>query len=386
MSKLIRDKAVLRAELSLGGAGPTVMVKDCLDIAGSITGCGSPAFENAATAKIHADVVAAVLAAGCMITGKTNMHELAFGMTGVNPHYGTPINPRWPDLIPGGSSSGSAVAVAAGLCDFAIGTDTGGSVRLPAVCCGVYGLKPSFGRISRRGAIPAESSLDCIGLFARSPVWLSTGMAAMDAGFTPITLTAAPRLANLEVECDDEIAQMLEACLRQARLTPTLVALPSLMDAFVAGLTIINAETYQAFRGLLSGGAKLGNDIRQRLEAAAKIDKDVILEAEIIRARFTAEVDTALSGVDALILPALPVVPPSLSKAQEPRAVLPLSRLLRPFNLSGHPALVMPMRTQAGLPAGIQLVGRKGDDSRLCAIATWLASNSSVFLQEVVEP
>lgn len=386
LSKFICDKTVLRAELSLGGPGPTVMVKDCLDVAGYITGCGSPAFENAACADKHADVVAAVLANGCMITGKTGMHELAFGMTGINPHYGTPINPHWPDLIPGGSSSGSAVVVAAGLCDFAIGTDTGGSVRLPAICCGVYGFKPSFGRVSRRGAIPAESSLDCIGIFAGSPLWLSAGMASLDPSFVPQTLSAAPRLANIEVECDAEIARALDTCLLQSRLTPVPAKLPSLMDAFAAGLTIINAEAYQAFGGLLNNGAALGDDIRQRLRAAAGINADAIREAEIIRARFTSEVDAALNEVDALILPALPVTPPSLSQAKDPHSILPLSRLLRPFNLSGHPALVMPVRTRAGLPAGIQLVGRKGDDAGLCAIATWLVSNSPMFLQEVVKP
>lgn len=386
MSELVNDQAILRSELSLGSAGPTVIVKDCLDIAGYITGCGSQAFENAAPASMHADVVKAVLDSGCRIIGKANMHELAFGMTGINPHYGTPLNPHWPELIPGGSSSGSAVAVAAGLCDFAIGTDTGGSVRLPAVCCGVYGLKPSFGRLSRRGAIPAYSSLDCIGLFARSVLWLRNGMAAMDPGFTLTSLTAAPRLTHIQVACDDDIGQLVETCLSQAGLTPALAELPSLMDAFAAGLTLINAETYQAFGGLLDKDAKLGDDIRQRLQAAARIGADAINAAEIVRTRFTAEVDEALRDVDALILPALPVVPPSLAQARDPQHILPLSRLLRPFNLSGHPALVMPVRTNAGLPAGIQLVGHKGRDEELCAVAAWLAANSPLFMQEVVSP
>lgn len=142
--------------------GPTVAVKDCLDIAGHVTRCGSAAYADAAPALTNSAVVDRLLEAGCRIVGKTRLHEIAYGMTGVNAYEGTPVNPRWPDRIPGGSSSGSAVAVAAGSVDFAIGTDTGGSVRQPAICCGVIGFKPTFGRVDRRGALPAVSSLDCI--------------------------------------------------------------------------------------------------------------------------------------------------------------------------------------------------------------------------------
>ncbi len=135
--------------------------------------------------KIHADVVANLLSAGCRIVGKTKMHELAYGMTGINAFEGTPINPRYPDRIPGGSSSGSAAAVAAGLVDFAIGTDTGGSIRQPAICCGVIGFKPTFGRVSRKGALPAQSSLDCIGPFARNLSMIERAMSAIDPTFQP---------------------------------------------------------------------------------------------------------------------------------------------------------------------------------------------------------
>lgn len=382
MSKPISDEAVFRSIFSLGGDGPAVVVKDCLDIAGHVTGCGSRAFEASAPASAHAEVVQALLANGCRLIGKTNMHELAFGMTGVNPHYGTPINPKWPELIPGGSSSGSAVAVAAGLCDFAVGTDTGGSIRLPAVCCGIYGLKPTYGRVSRHGAIPAQSSLDCVGVMARSMAWISKGMAAINPGFAPSKLEKAPVLARIKADSTPEISGLVDDCLAQARLTPPLRVLSSFAEAFTAGLTIISAEAYQAFGGLLATNAPLGGDIRLRLQAAARVGADDVKAAEDVRARFTAEVDAALADVDALILPALPVPPPSLAQAADPQHVLPLSRLLRPFNLSGHPALVMPTRTADGLPAGIQLVGRKGEDSRLCAVAAWLEANSSLFLQE----
>jgi amidase len=124
-------------------------------------------YADAPKAARHAVVVQALLDAGCVIVGKTTMHELAYGVTGVNGWSGTPLNPRFPDRVPGGSSSGSAVAVAANLVDFALGTDTGGSIRIPAASCGIVGLKTTFGRVSREGVHPRTSSLDCVGPFAR---------------------------------------------------------------------------------------------------------------------------------------------------------------------------------------------------------------------------
>lgn len=162
-----------------------MMVKDTIDIAGFATRAGSQALENAAAAQEHAQVVEALLAGNCRILGKTSLHELAFGTTGINHWSGTADNPLYPGLIPGGSSSGSAAAVAAGLVDFALGTDTGGSVRVPAACCGVFGLKPTFGRISRAGVMPGVSSLDCVGPFAASMELLIAAMQVIDPGFVP---------------------------------------------------------------------------------------------------------------------------------------------------------------------------------------------------------
>ena len=154
-------RAHFAKRLDLGGAGPSVLVKDVIDIEGFPTVAGSKARRDVAPADRHADVVVILLSAGCRIVGKAKMHELAFGVTGINEWAGTPPNPAYPDLIPGGSSSGSASAVAAGLCDFSIGTDTGGSIRVPAACCGIVGLKPTFGRLSRRGrdALPQLARL-----------------------------------------------------------------------------------------------------------------------------------------------------------------------------------------------------------------------------------
>src|ERR1700722_17061924 len=152
------------SEFTLGDAdGPSIALKDTIDVAGYPTTAASRALLDTPPAQSHADVVDRLLAQGWRVVGKTNMHELAFGMTGINDFTGTPRNPQDVTRIPGGSSCGSAAAVGLKLADAALGTDTGGSIRGPAACCGVAGFKPTFGRLSRRGVAPRESSLDCVG-------------------------------------------------------------------------------------------------------------------------------------------------------------------------------------------------------------------------------
>lgn len=366
------DSLALIADLELGGGGPRVAVKDCLDIAGYPTRCGSRAFADAAPAQANSAVVQALLDHGCRIVGKANMHELAYGVTGVNDWTGTPVNARFPDRIPGGSSSGSAVAVAAGLVDFAIGTDTGGSIRLPAACCGVFGLKPSFGAISRAGAQPAESSLDCIGPFARDMDGILSAMAMICPGFEPAPIPDRPKLARVVAKADPDVDAALEAVLGRARADIEQVELPLLEAAFKAGLTIMGAEMAGTFAHLCGTGL-LGADIDGRLLAASNITAEQVAEAEAVRTRFTAEADAVLARFDALVMPTLPCVPPLLADAGDARAALQLTELVRPFNLSGHPALSLPMLTAQGLPAAVQLVGRKGGDAALCAVGQVVA-------------
>jgi len=351
---------------------PRVAIKDSIDIAGMTTRGGSRLFADAPPASEHADVARALLDAGCRIVGKANMHELAYGVTGINGWTGTPRNPRWPDRIPGGSSSGSAAAVAAGLCDFALGTDTGGSIRVPAACCGVYGLKPSFGRISRRGVMPAESSLDCVGPFARDLATIERAMAMLDPGFAVDPLDAPPRLGWVAVDADAEVKRAVDGRLAASGCMIVPVALPGMAAAFDAGLTIIAAETFAAY-GMFVDASGLGADIRERLGAAGRITPDQLDAAEGVRADFAAAVDAVLAQVDALVLPTMPGFPPTLAEAIDPGAAIGgLTGFVRPFNLSGHPALTMPVVAANGLPAGIQLVGRRGGDAALCAVARWL--------------
>ncbi|GAA4217502.1 amidase [Sagittula marina] len=357
---------VVTRPLMLGSDGLRVLVKECLGVSGVPTRCGSAAFADAPAETVHSAVVENLLAAEVRITGLVTMHEMAFGVSGVNAFAGTAPNPNWPDRIPGGSSSGTASAVAAGLCDFAIGTDTGGSVRQPACCCGVYGLKPTFGAIDRRGAVPRVSSLDVIGPMARDAAMLERA-ASILLKFN-CEQVQAPRLARITVEADADINDALAKSLAGQGQIPAL-DLPSFKAAYEAGLVVINHEIAQEFGQLARSNAVMGEDVRSRILAALEVTDAQRAEAEEVRARFTAEVDAALATVDALVLPTMPCVPPTLSDAQDPRALIPLTRLVRPFNLSGHPALTIPILTDSGLPAGLQLVGRKGADATLCAIA-----------------
>jgi amidase len=354
--------------LDIGGSGPTVMVKDTIDIAGYPTRASSQSLHNALPAVRHAPVVQAVLDAGCRVTGKTSLHELAFGTTGINHWAGTALNPRFPGLIPGGSSSGSAAAVAAGLADFSLGTDTGGSVRIPACCCGVFGFKPTFGRVSREGVMPARSTLDCVGPMAATLPMLVTAMEAIDPTFVRQTTVEIPTLKMLQVTCSPVVREVLEQAVAAAGVVTEVLSLEHLQPAYDAGMTVINRETWIACAHLLNT-ERVGADISGRLRAAGQTTDEALADAEKVRALFTAEVDAALADGAMLVLPTMPELPLRLSEAADTRAVLGMTALVRPFNLSGHPALTIPLSSPEGLPVGLQLVAAKGDDERLLAVA-----------------
>lgn len=351
------------------GAGPSVAVKDCIDIAGSTTRCGSRAFADAPPARRHAQVVQALVDGGYRIVGKASMHELAYGMTGLNDWTGHVDNPLFPGLIPGGSSSGSAAAVAAGLVDIALGTDTGGSVRMPAACCGVIGFKPSFARLSREGVAPAATTLDCVGLLARAMAPIEQAMARMDDGFVAVDAGNGVRIATIETTVDPQIDAAVARALERAGVFFQTCQLPLLEDAFQAGVVQMAAEAYCAYGHLIDSGL-LGSDVEQRLRGApALATPERLAWAQSVKQRFSADVDALLDRFDAIALPTLPGFPPAVDALGDAMTVLRLSSLVRPFNLSGHPAISMPVATLSDGPAAIQLVARRGGDARLCAIA-----------------
>ncbi|MGK8705866.1 amidase [Metapseudomonas otitidis] len=360
--------AIVVEKLKLGGQGPRVMVKDTIDVAGHPTRASSRALEHAADAERHADVVQALLDADCQLIGKTNLHELAFGTTGLNAWTGTANNPRYPGRIPGGSSSGSAAAVAAGLCDFSLGTDTGGSVRIPAACCGVFGFKPTFGRVSRVGVMPAQTSLDCVGPFAADIETLIMAMRVIDPSFTSLPSVSGIRMGVVPVQAHPEVEAVLSAVLEASDFELHEAPLPGMQAAYDAGLAVINRETWNACGHLLETGL-VGADIAGRLLAARDTGDDALAAAERCRAAFTAEVDAALAQYPILALPTMPDYPALVADAADTRAAIGMTAFVRPFNLTGHPALSIPFEGASKLPVGLQLIAAKGADELLLAVA-----------------
>jgi amidase len=362
-----------------GQGALTFGVKDCIDVAGLPSQQGSAIFADAPPAQQDAAIVANLLASGAWtLLGKLTMHELAFGVTGVNPFAGTAINPLWPERIVGGSSSGSASAVAAGLVDMALGSDTGGSIRLPAACCGVVGFKPSYGLMPRAGTHPAVSSLDCTGPFARSVAMVVAAMQAMVPEFVAEpACTVAPRLAHVAVDAEPDVQQALDGALDRLGATVRPASLPALEPAFGASLVLMGAENWAALHGYADHPG-MGEDVRARLKAGGTQSAQAVADAEAVRAALIAQIDALLADADALVLPTLPIVPPTLVQSGDARAVVPLTRLVRPFNLSGHPAITLPIRTAQGLPAGVQLVGRRGGDASLLSLAGYVAQQLGI--------
>ncbi|HZX17827.1 MAG TPA: amidase [Pseudomonas sp.] len=360
--------AIVVEKLQLGGQGLRVMVKDTIDVAGHPTRASSRALQQAPRAERHADVVQALLDAGCQLLGKTSLHELAFGTTGLNAWTGTPENPRYPGRIPGGSSSGSAAAVAGGLCDFSLGTDTGGSVRIPAACCGVFGLKPTFGRISRAGVMPAQTSLDCVGPFAADIETLIAAMSAIDPSFKTLPAVNGICIGVVPVEAHPEVQALLGAVLEASAFDLRSVPLPGMQAAYDAGLAVINRETWNACGHLLETGL-VGSDVAARLLAAGDTSEAALADAERCRAAFTAEVDGALRQCPILALPTMPEYPALVAEAADTRAAIGMTAFVRPFNLTGHPALSIPFVGASLLPVGLQLVAAKGADELLLAVA-----------------
>jgi amidase len=369
------ETAVFTRRFAAAGGKLKVAVKDCLDQAGEVTTSGSRALAGSPAALEDAEVVARLKRAGCAIAGRANMHELAYGVTGLNAWTGTPTNPLYPQLVPGGSSSGSAVAVAAGLVDFAIGTDTGGSVRVPAACCGIVGLKPTFGRVSREGVHPRESSLDCVGVFARDVAKAEEGMAIICEGWTRVEETVSvPSVAYFAPDGDVQIARTVRAAASDA-FDIADIEIEGFNAASGAGLSIIGRESWNAVGHLTETGL-VGRDVHERLLASSKITDQDLAAAEDVRTRFTAQIDDLLEQFDAIALPAMSYPVPTLLEAADTAAPAPITLACRPFNLSGHPAIALPVGEVEGRPVSLQLVGRKGEDEALCALARTIKPHS----------
>lgn len=368
----IAARPELRAFISLSeeeGAGPAVAVKDLIDVAGMVT-TGGGIIRPPEPAAQDAPCVSAMRRGGAVVVGKTNLHEWGLGPTSSNPHYGAVRNPRDLERIPGGSSGGSAAAVAAGVCDWAIGTDTGGSIRMPASLCGVVGLKPTFGTIATAGVFPLAASLDTVGPLAPDVAGVARALELLSGrhSLVPTELPDSPD--QLRVAVPRNWVEGLDAQ-TAAVWQPIGAELPQIdfpdRAQMTATFTLISG--YEAGRvhsaWVESCPERYGEDVLGRLREALRVTEQEYERGLSEREAWREAVADAMAGWDAVILPATACVAPRL---HGPDRREPLTRFLRPFSVTGQPVVVLPAPA-AELPVGIQLAGHFGEDARLLSLA-----------------
>jgi amidase len=355
------------------GSGVRLAVKDLIDMVGEPTTAGCRAVaEHAVPAARDAACLAGARAAGARIVGRTNLHELALGVTGINPWYGTPVNPLDPALVPGGSSSGSAVAVATGEADVAYGSDTGGSVRIPSACCGTAGLKTTWGRIPLDGVWPLSPSFDTIGPMARDVAGLVLGMELLDPGFTVAGADLGGLVVGrLSVEADPLIDAAIERALLASEWKSVDLQVPEWDRATMdAGLLLV-AEAWQSNKSLVAQDPQgIGTDVRERLMIGSSFDdasRDAAWNGQLA---WKATLADLFTRVDVLVTPTLTIFPPGVEEGRE----LLIGRCTIPVNLAGVPALALPIPTSGSLPASIQLIGPPQGEEKLLAAGSWLES------------
>jgi amidase len=360
-------------KLDSTGRGPRVAVKDIIDVVGVPTTCGSKAIERTAPpATSDAACLAGVRAADARIVGKANLHELAMLPLGTNPWFGTPVNPIDPALIPGGSSSGSAVAVANDEADVALGSDTGGSVRIPSACCGTAGLKTTHGRISLDGVWPLAPSLDTIGPMAATIAGLTLGMQLLEPGFTPAS-AAAGVVGRIRTSGHPEIEAAIDAALRAAGFDVVSISWDDLQVGVDAFAPIYFAEMWDSDHELVERHPDgVGVDIAQTV-AAADMFRAAAPEARQSVQRWRSELFELFDRVEVLALPTLPIFPPRLDEISD-ATVMPTSieitKHVALFNAAGTPCTAQPVPVAGQrLPASLQLVGPLGSEELLLTTA-----------------
>jgi len=361
-------------------AGVPVIVKDLVAVAGRPLSGGSAAGDRAPSGQ-DAEVVARLKRAGAAIIGLANLHEWAYGITSDNARFGRVVNPAATSRIPGGSSGGSAAAVAAGIVEAALGTDTAGSIRIPAACCGIAGFKPSYDAVPRTGGVDLAGSLDHIGPMCRTVDGCATMFAAMlDLAALPKWTwrdLAGRRFARLggyfEQPLDPEVRAALDGAAAAlasdgARLSPATVE--GIDDAPAIQFVTITPEASEVhLRRLAERGPDIGEEVRVRLEIGQFIPGAWYVKAQRLRRRLADAVEALFESADFLLCPTLRTPAPAVGarEVQIEGRRYPLhtaiTQLTLPWNLTGLPAITVPWATSRdGVPIGIQVVGRPGAD------------------------
>jgi len=365
--------------------GVPLSVKDLYDTKGVRTTAGAKIFADRIPNQ-DAAAVSRLKEAGGVIVGKTNLHEFAYGVTSINPHYGTPRNPWDPDRICGGSSGGSASAVALGLGFGSLGTDTGGSIRIPAALCGIVGLKPTYGRVSVRGVVPLSWSLDHVGPMARTVEDVAILLQIIDGRpLDPLTGDIkGVRVGILKTYFYERLASEVDDAMNTALRTLeglgarlVDIDLPSAAAHRGVWLQIASPEVYSYHEPYLKKHPdQYGADILGRIEAGRVLLSIDYVRAQRIRTLMKRECKSVFESVDVIVTPTTPIPAPRIDGIDKPwgdgpeKAATALARFTRFFNIVGLPAISIPCGfTPGGLPLGMQIVGKPFDESMVLRVA-----------------
>lgn len=370
-------------------AGVRVAVKDVFDVAGQVTGAGNPTFAGGRPAAgTHAVAVQRLIDAGASIVGKSVLDELAYSLAGSNIHHGTPVNSAAPGHLAGGSSSGSAAAVAAGAVELGLATDTGGSIRVPASYCGLFGWRPTHGAVDVTGVVPLAPSFDTVGLLAREPHVLQLGADALmgiDRG-TPLPLGSLGPI-RIWGEALDAVPAAIQAVVAEASVggrtgwsPPGRVDLGLDLRAAAEAFRVLQArEAWIAHGGWIAAAEpQFAPDIAARFAAASEVTDDEVIAAQVVRDHVRRILDGALGGGMVLVLAAAGSPPPAVDA--DP-AALALARmqamsLTATAGLAGLPVAVAPGGLVDGLPLGAAFIGAAGSDRMLLHLLAGVTAGS----------
>jgi amidase len=350
--------------------GIRLAVKDAIDVAGVVTTAGCEwVAEHTAPAREDAACLRGFRTPDVSIVGKTNLHELAFGTTGLNSWSGTAINPLGSDLVPGGSSSGNAVALAIDACDLALGTDTGGSVRIPSACCGTAGLKPTYGTVSMEGVWPLAPSLDTLGPMAKDVAGLLEGMRRLVPGFSeagkPASQVGRLRVGPVDPNVDAAVDSALLAA--GLRIVDCEISEAEWEAAIAATTDILWAEAALSNIKLKPHWSQLqnGDNLEKALVVAENHDR--VAAARKAQLAWKERLAEVAERVGLIASPTLEAFPPAIQEANDGR--VRLSRFTSPVNLSGLPAIVIPVPSAVALPSSLQFIGPRDSEGYLLATA-----------------